>query len=187
MPVAGHQDFAGRLRSRAPLGILLGMMPSLVSRLYVKIVLIAACMVLGGACLGFSFWWWRGAVVGAILMALLVGALVLFSRRRTLMLLGADAAEAQGSAEGAADAAVIGIFLYQAAVDPLTPGGVSEEEREARRSRAYQIAASEALPRKVQVSAAAALEVLDEGQEDERAQAALEALVRSVYESRADF
>src|SRR5690606_41413890 len=89
-----------------------------------------------------------------------VGALVLFSRRRTPALLGGDAAEAQGSAEGAADAAVIVIFLYQAAVDPLTPGGVSEEERAARRSRAYQIAASEALPRTVQGSAAAALDVL---------------------------
>lgn len=117
-------------------------------------------------------------------MGVCIGALV-FSRRRTLTQLGADAAEVQGSAEGAADAVVIGICLYQAAVDPLTPGGVSEEEREARRSRAYQIAASEALPRKVQVSAAAALEVLDEGESDERAQAALEALVRAVYECRA--
>ncbi|MFD8251313.1 hypothetical protein [Streptomyces werraensis] len=61
---------------------------------------------------------------------------------------------------------------------------MSEAEREARRTSAYCLAASEALSREVRLSAAAALEALDKGIDDESTQTAVAKLVRTVYDCR---
>lgn len=84
-----------------------------------------------------------------------------------------------------ADAVLLGVALYQAAVFPLIRDGVSEEEARARRTGAYRLAAYDSLPRTVRVSAAAALEAIDEGQDAEQALAAVKALTLTVYDCRA--
>jgi hypothetical protein len=61
------------------------------------------------------------------------------------------AARAQGEEAGLADAVVAGIAVYEAAVFPLAPGGVSEAEQKARRTVAYQLAAHEDLPNAVRL------------------------------------
>ncbi|MFF3517957.1 hypothetical protein [Streptomyces sp. NPDC002573] len=59
---------------------------------------------------------------------------------------------------------------------------MNEEEQQARRTVAYWLAAYDGLPRAVRVSAAAALEAIDEGQDVERAWAAVKALMLTVYD-----
>ncbi len=90
-----------------------------------------------------------------------------------------------GYAEGIADAVLVSVATYQAAAFPLTAFGVSEEERDARRGVAYRVCAHEGLPQAVRVSAAAALEAVDEGVDAGRAHAAVRALSLAVYDQRA--
>ncbi|WP_405453492.1 hypothetical protein [Streptomyces erythrochromogenes] len=90
-----------------------------------------------------------------------------------------------GYAEGVADAVLVCVATYQAAVFPLTAFGISEEERAARRGVAYRVCAHEGLPQAVRVSAAAALEAVDEGVDAVRAHAAVRALSLAVYDLRA--
>ncbi|WP_405419766.1 hypothetical protein [Streptomyces erythrochromogenes] len=90
-----------------------------------------------------------------------------------------------GYAEGVADAVLVCVATYQAAVFPLTVFGVTEEERVARRGVAYRVCAHEGLPQAVRVSAAAALEAVDEGVDAVRAHAAVRALSLAVYDLRA--
>ncbi|MFD5618699.1 hypothetical protein [Streptomyces yangpuensis] len=90
-----------------------------------------------------------------------------------------------GYAEGIADAVLVSVAVYQAAVFPVTAFGVSEEERVARRGVAYRVCAHEGLPQAVRVSAAAALEAVDQGVDAERAHAAVRALSLAVYDQRA--
>ncbi|MEV7612575.1 hypothetical protein [Streptomyces sp. NPDC089799] len=97
---------------------------------------------------------------------------------------GAASSRADGYAEGIADAVVMSIATYQAAVFPLTPDGVSDEERAARRTIAYRISAYDGLPRPVRISAAEALEAIDHGADSTRAEAAMKALALTVYEHR---
>ncbi|MFM9709077.1 hypothetical protein [Streptomyces galilaeus] len=59
---------------------------------------------------------------------------------------------------------------------------MSDDEQQARRTVAYQLAAYDGLPHAVRLSAAGALETLDEGLDAERARAAMKALSRTVYE-----
>jgi hypothetical protein len=99
--------------------------------------------------------------LGAVLAGLYVGGVTVFHRRRTAASL--LAARAQGEEAGLADAVVAGIAVYEAAVFPLAPGGVSEAEQKARRTAAYQLAAHEDLPSAMRVAAAAALEAIDAG------------------------
>ncbi|MFD6109214.1 hypothetical protein ACFWG0_03770 [Streptomyces yangpuensis] len=80
---------------------------------------------------------------------------------------------------------LVSIAVYQAAVFPVTAFGVSEEERVARRGVAYRVCAHEGLPQAVRVSAAAALEAVDQGADAERAHAAVRALSLAVYDQRA--
>ncbi|MFJ6784902.1 hypothetical protein [Streptomyces yangpuensis] len=80
---------------------------------------------------------------------------------------------------------LVSIAVYQAAVFPVTAFGVSEEERAARRGVAYRVCAHEGLPQAVRVSAAAALEAVDQGVDAERAHAAVRALSLAVYDQRA--
>ncbi|MEU4356729.1 hypothetical protein [Streptomyces virginiae] len=89
-----------------------------------------------------------------------------------------------GYAEGVADAVLVSLATYQAAAFPLTAFGVSEEERDARRGVAYRVCAHEGLPQSVRVSAAAALEAVDQGVDAGRAHAAMKALSLAVYDHR---
>lgn len=89
-----------------------------------------------------------------------------------------------GYAEGIADVVLLSIAMYEAAVFPLTSDGVSDEEQEARRTVAYRLSAYDGLPRSVRVSAAAALEALDDGLDAERARAAVKDLSLAVYDCR---
>ncbi|MFJ3977353.1 hypothetical protein [Streptomyces sp. NPDC090021] len=98
---------------------------------------------------------------------------------------GAGATAMGGYAEGIADAVLVSVAVYQAAVFPVTAFGVSEEERVARRGVAYRVCAHEGLPQAVRVSAAAALEAVDQGVDAERAHAAVRALLLAVYDERA--
>jgi len=59
------------------------------------------------------------------------------------------------------------------------------EEHQARRAVAYRLAAYDGQPRAVRVPAAAALKAIDEGQDAERARAAVKALTLTVYDCRA--
>ncbi|MFF0108680.1 hypothetical protein [Streptomyces hirsutus] len=153
------------------------------TRIHVLSMALRMCLAGAGACFGFVLGGWWGAGVGAGVAGLgAEGAWILYRRRVVVSLC---AAGNRGEVEGAADAVLVGISLYKAAVFPLTPKGVSEEEQQARRTVAYRLAAHESLPRAVRISAAAALEALDEGPDAAHVRAAVEALTLTVYECRA--
>lgn len=153
------------------------------ARLHAKLALLGTCMAGLGACLGYSLWGWWGAAAGASLTSVYTVGVTFFYRRRVKASL--PAAGSRGEEEGLADAVVAGISVYEAAVFPLTPGGVSKAEQKARRTIAYRLAAHEALPSTVRVSAAAALEAIDEGLDPKRAQAAVRELALTAYDCRA--
>ncbi|ARE72760.1 MULTISPECIES: hypothetical protein [unclassified Streptomyces] len=155
--------------------------------LMISFVLVT-CGAVAGACLGLLL---SGRLMAVILggaAALGAGLGSFLSRRQVLALFEPDpdpeAAPGDGYAEGLADAALVCIATYQAAVFPLTPDGVSEAEREARRKMAYRISAYEGLPYPVQTSAAAALEAIDHGADPRRAETAMRALCLTVYDNR---
>ncbi|MFC4505974.1 MULTISPECIES: hypothetical protein [Streptomyces] len=60
---------------------------------------------------------------------------------------------------------------------------MSDEAQEARRTVAYRLSAYDGLPRSVRVSAAAALEALDDGLDAERARAAAKEHLRRLFGS----
>ncbi|WP_405651761.1 hypothetical protein [Streptomyces sp. NBC_00019] len=95
-----------------------------------------------------------------------------------------QSARGDGYAEGIADVVLLSIATYEASVFPLTSDGVSDEEQEARRTVAYRLSAYDGLPRSVRVSAAAALEALDDGADAERACAAVKELSLAIYDYR---
>ncbi|MFF9496545.1 hypothetical protein [Streptomyces flaveolus] len=159
------------------------MMFSPVARLYARIAVLGAGMAVAAACLGFSLWGGWGAAAGVVLSVLYVGGVMVFHRRRTVVSL--LAARAPGEEAGLADAVVADIAVYEAAVFPLTSGGVTEAEQMARRTVAYQLAAHEDLPNAVRVAAAVALEAIDAGGDRDRARAAVAALALTAYDCRA--
>lgn len=74
-----------------------------------------------------------------------------------------DAAFHRGEIAGTTHYLVTQIAIYQAAVHPYTPNGVRDDERNARRERAYQAAAEPLLPHTVREQAATILHTLDAG------------------------
>ncbi|MFD3545528.1 hypothetical protein ACFWUW_07885 [Streptomyces sp. NPDC058655] len=142
--------------------------------------------VAGGACLGLLLGGRLMAAAVAVAAGLGAGAGAFLARRQVFALFRPEraAAPVDGYAEGLADAVLVGIANYRAAVFPLVSGGVTEEERSARRTLAYRISAYEGLPHPVQVSAAAALEAIDHGLDADRAESAMKALCITVYDSR---
>jgi hypothetical protein len=125
------------------------------------------------------------AVVAGVVTGLGALAGSLLVRRRVFADLHQAGSEAgaQGYAEGLAQAVLMGVVTYEAAVFPLTgPGGVSGQERLARRTIAYRIAAEDGLPHPVRTAAAAALEVIDHGEDRELAHDAVETLHGAVYQ-----
>ncbi|MFJ4276114.1 hypothetical protein ACIP29_36860 [Streptomyces coelicoflavus] len=158
------------------------------ARTYLTFVALEGCLVGAGACLGFVFGSWWGAGLGAGLAGLGTEAVLVFYRQRVLSsLLEAEQPVVwvgRGAEEGITDAVVAAVCVYEASVFPLIPGGISAEERQARRTNVYRLAAYEKLPRGVRVSAAAALEAIDEGQDAERARAAVQDLGLAAYDAR---
>ncbi|MFJ3728499.1 hypothetical protein ACIPYQ_38855 [Streptomyces sp. NPDC090045] len=61
---------------------------------------------------------------------------------------------------------------------------MSAAERTARRTVAYRLSAYEGLPSQIQVSAAVALEAIDQGKDEARAAEAMSDLRVTVYEHR---
>jgi hypothetical protein len=104
---------------------------------------------------------WADAVVGAGAAGVGAGFGMLVRPRPAVT--SGGAARGDGYAEGIADAVLLSIAMYEAAVFPLISDGVSDEEQEARRTVAYRLSAYDGLPRSVRVWAAAALEALDDG------------------------
>uniref|UniRef100_A0AAU2JH38 Uncharacterized protein n=1 Tax=Streptomyces sp. NBC_00049 TaxID=2903617 RepID=A0AAU2JH38_9ACTN len=163
------------------------MKSSIATRIHLMITFV---LVMGGAVGGACF----GLLLGGRTMAVVAGAAAglgagigsFLSRRQVAAFLQPErgAVRADGYAEGIADAVLVCIATYQAAVFPLTPDGVTDEERQARRTVAYRVSAYEGLPLAVRVSAAAALEAVDHGLDAERARAAMKALSLTVYDHR---
>ncbi|MCX4706981.1 hypothetical protein OG252_00255 [Streptomyces sp. NBC_01352] len=152
------------------------------TRMYGITIAVLVCVVGSGACFGFLVADWAGAVVGAGAAGLGAGFGMVARPRPAVT--SVRAARTDGYAEGIAGVVLMSIAMYEAAVFPLTPGGVSDEEQEARRTVAYRLSAYDGLPRSVRVSAAAALEALDDGLDAERARAAVKDLSLAVYDCR---
>ncbi|MET7498052.1 hypothetical protein ABZV61_41800 [Streptomyces sp900116325] len=92
-----------------------------------------------------------------------------------------DAAR-QGYADGIAHMILAHMAAYEAAVFPVSgPGAVTPQERAARRTRSYAVAAEEALPHAVRRAAAAALAALDHGNVT-ASQEAMQNLLFAVHE-----
>ncbi|MFB8025949.1 MULTISPECIES: hypothetical protein [unclassified Streptomyces] len=120
-----------------------------------------------GVCMG------AGSAVGAFLV-----------RRRAMAAYEGARKEAMshGYAEGIAQYVLILVSTYEAAVFPRSgPDGVTPEERAARRTDAYKIAAQEEVPHSVREAAADALAALDDA-DRKRSAAALTVLSVTVHE-----
>ncbi|MFF3417558.1 hypothetical protein ACFYW9_23070 [Streptomyces sp. NPDC002698] len=76
-----------------------------------------------------------------------------------------ECATALGYADGLAHGVLAAVSNYEAAVFPVSPGGVTEDERAGRRAVAYRLAAADGLPGPVRMATADALAALDEGSE----------------------
>ncbi|MGW1161578.1 hypothetical protein ACWD5Q_21890 [Streptomyces sp. NPDC002513] len=139
-----------------------------------------------------------GALVGALLggarIALVAAAgagaatalAAFFFRRRALAYFAVARRQAgtRGYAEGIAHGVLLHIAVYEAAVFPRTgPTGVTPEERAARRTVAYRMAALDEVPRLVREAAADALAALDDADRarTEEALALLASTVRLEY------
>ncbi|MFE5143713.1 hypothetical protein ACFRDV_39810 [Streptomyces fagopyri] len=160
------------------------------SLFYVTGGLSCVCVMVTGAGAGFLLDAWRGSgaglVVGVGLFLMIVKttvALCSLQTRETLRSL------TQGDPEGEAAAHMVlhAVALYEAAVFPLRPGGVSPDERELRRLIAYRFAAHEGLPQRVRVAAAEALGAVEQSQDAKQAQAAVCTLNKAVRDCRPGF
>ncbi|MEH0415947.1 hypothetical protein [Streptomyces sp. B21-083] len=158
------------------------MTSALSTRVYVMTVAVLVSVVGSGACFGFVLDGWAGAVAGAITTGVGAGFGMLVRSRPAVA--SVQDVSGDGYAEGIADTVLLSIATYEAAVFPLTSDGASDEEQDARRTVAYRLSAYDGLPRSVRVSAAAALEVLDDGLDAERARAAVKDLSLAVYDCR---
>ncbi|APU44918.1 hypothetical protein BSL84_33520 [Streptomyces sp. TN58] len=160
--------------------------------------MLVMCGVAGGACFGWLLGGRVTGVLAAVAAGLGAGIGSFLSRRQVADFLrpapvapvhaspvpAAVAGPVGGYAEGVADAVLVSVATYQAAAFPLTAFGVTDEERDARRGVAYRVCAHEGLPQSVRVSAAAALEAVDQGADAGRAHDAMKALSLAVYDHR---
>ncbi|MER6442114.1 hypothetical protein ABT275_38155 [Streptomyces sp. NPDC001185] len=160
------------------------------SLLYAVGGLSGMCVMVMGAGAGFLVdrWWGLGTglVLGVGLFLLIVRATVLLCSLQTRQTLQ-SLTKGDPAGEVAAHMVLHAVSLYQAAVFPLRPGGVSAQERDLRRLIAYRAAARERLPQPVRVSAAEALEVIEQSQDAKRAQAAVWILNEAVRDCRPGF
>ncbi|MFJ2561203.1 MULTISPECIES: hypothetical protein [unclassified Streptomyces] len=161
------------------------MTPSFATRIHLLVTFVlVTCATVGGACFGLLLGGRIAAVTVAGTAGLGAGIGSFLARRQVLALFQPGTVPVDGYAEGIADAVLLSIATYQAAVFPLIPDGVSDEERDARRTLAYRVSAYDGLPLAVRVSAAEALEAVDQGLDAKRAQAAMKALSLTVYGHR---
>ncbi|MFJ5685691.1 hypothetical protein [Streptomyces sp. NPDC093099] len=145
---------------------------------------LVTCGALGGACFGLLLGGRGTAVVAAGAAGPRAGTGAFLSRRQVRHSSSPGSCRSTKYAEGIADAVLVNIATYQAAAFPLPPGGLTEEERDARRTPAYRVAAVDGLPPAVRGSAADALDAVDQGRDTDHAQAAMDALFLTVYEHR---
>jgi hypothetical protein len=128
-------------------------------------LLIACAVAAAGALVGRAADGWGIAAVIAVMTgggALLGGYLV---RDRAVAEMAAvkEPGAVRGFADGLAHGMIAAVAKYESAVFPMTSGGVTEDERLARRTAAYHLASEDALPQDVRAAAAAALAALDDG------------------------
>lgn len=164
------------------------MKSSIAARMHLMITFVlVTCGAVAGVCFGLLLGGRLTALAAGGAAGLGAGIGSFLSRRHVTAFFEPErgVARADGYAEGIADAVLVSIATYQAAVFPLTREGVSEEERDARRTVAYRVSAYEGLPLAVRLSAAAALEALDQGLDAERARVAMKDLSLTVYDHRA--
>lgn len=178
---------AGRARGSRTAGRLQVMAPITPARALLLLVTGLVCLTTAsGALVGALFAGARGALVAAA-CAGAAGALgALIFRRRALAHFAAAQRQAgmRGYAEGIAHGVLVHVAAYEAAVFPRTgPLGVTREERAARRTVAYRMAALDEVPQRVREAAADALAVLDAADRTraEEALARLAAAVRKEY------
>ncbi|MDW6057945.1 hypothetical protein SAZ11_07570 [Streptomyces sp. FXJ1.4098] len=143
------------------------------------VCLMAAVGGLIGAFLGRPGTAGLSALAGGCAAAL--GAFL--TRRRSMAKFNAahQAAHDRGFAEGLSHGLLLGVAQYEAAVFPSSPDGVTAEERAARRTYVYRIAAQDALPETIRRLAARELAALDQEDHD-RAREALQELSLAVRE-----
>lgn len=111
-----------------------------------------------------------------------VGAFLVQRRVMAAHVRARAAVMAHGYAEGVAQYVLLFVCNYEAAVFPRSgPRGVTSEERAARRTEAYRIAAEEEVPHRVRQAAADVLAALDDS-DHSRAAAAQAALIMAVHE-----
>ncbi|MFC5149491.1 hypothetical protein [Streptomyces aureoversilis] len=162
------------------------MMSQFTARIHLLVTFVlVTCAAVGGACFGLLVGGRPAAVVAATAAGLGAGIGSFLARRQVASFFRTEAVPADGYAEGIADAVLVSIATYQAAVFPLTLDGVSEEERDARRTLAYRVCAYDGLPLRVRVAAAGALEAIDRGLDVEQATVAVKDLTLTVYAHRA--
>jgi len=158
------------------------------TRLYAALALLLLCAGAAGSwagrLLGGGWGSVGGITAGMGTVLLCVRVTISLCRLRTKTLLERIVV-GDGKAEATADAVLRAITLYEATVFPLTPQGASTKERQARRTVAYQFAAYEDLPLSVRVTAAEALEAIDQGRDTDATRAAVRALAQAVRECRA--
>ncbi|UXY31669.1 hypothetical protein [Streptomyces sp. HUAS TT20] len=145
----------------------------------------------GIACLVTASGGLLGALLGGWIVALVAGAVAgagsvvgaLLVRRRAMAGFSAARREAttRGSADGIAHGVLVGVANYQAAVFPMNVGGVTDEERAARRTVAYRLAAEDEVPHPVRQAAANALAALDD-EDLERVRDAMSKLYAAVHD-----
>ncbi|MEU0787350.1 hypothetical protein ABZ341_38115 [Streptomyces sp. NPDC006173] len=146
--------------------------------------------MVAGTWAGFGLGGWWGAPAGLLAAA----GTIMLTVRTTIRLRDLyrddswdNVVIGDGRAEGAAEMTLWGALQYQAVAFPLSPGSISDEEREVRRKVAYQTAAHDKLPLAVRMAAAEALEVMDQGQDRTAANEVIKALSHAVRECRTGY
>ncbi|MFI9648201.1 hypothetical protein ACIHAA_18140 [Streptomyces sp. NPDC052040] len=139
-----------------------------------------------GALIGTLLGGARIALVAAAVAGAVTASVAFLLRRRALahFATARHRAGVRGYAEGMAHGVLLHVGAYEAAVFPRTgPSGVTPEERAARRTVAYRMAAQDEVPRPVREAAADALAALDDADPGpaEEALARLASAVRQEY------
>ncbi|MET9779088.1 hypothetical protein ABZ023_33380 [Streptomyces sp. NPDC006367] len=149
------------------------------ARLHIKITIVGTCaMILAGGLTGALLGGWGDAAVVGLIAGAMTALGSFVSRPRVIEALG-KAAD-RGYADGLSHGVLTKVSQYEAAVFPMSPGGVTAEERFARRGAAYRVASAGELPHPVRETAATALAALDD-RDPAAAQKAMTALFTAVH------
>ncbi|WP_141753623.1 hypothetical protein [Streptomyces agglomeratus] len=166
------------------------MTPPLPIRMHLMITcLMVTFGTLAGATLGLVASGQRLALVLAGAGGLGAGIWALLSRRQivgffqALLRPAREVAPVDGRAEGLADIVLASLSMYQAAMCPLTPSGVTDQERKARREVAYRLSPTRVCNTRSRCRQPPA-GAIDQAQDARRAAAAMSELHVTVYNSR---